>query len=34
MHVECESLLPAGPLPLTGDIEISTVDVTNQLKQS
>ena len=30
--IKCESLLTAGPLPLLGDIEMYTVDVTNQLK--
>ena len=29
-----ESLLAAGPLPVPGDIDISTVDVTNQFKKS
>ena len=32
--IECESLLVAGPLPLPGDIDISTLDVTNQFKNS
>ena len=31
--IECESLLAAGPLPVPGDIDISTVDVTNQFKK-
>ena len=30
--IECESLLAAGPLPVPGDFDISTVDVTNQFK--
>ena len=32
--IECESLLAAGPLPVPGDFDISTVDVTNQFKMS
>ena len=32
--IECESLLAAGPLPVPGDFDISTVDVTNQFKKS
>ena len=32
--IECESLLAVGPLPVPGDIDISSVDVTNQFKKS
>ena len=34
LSIECESLLAARPLPVPGDIDISTVGVTNQLKKS
>ena len=34
ISIECESLLAVGPLPVLGDIDISTVDVTNQFKKS